>query len=406
MSSVYADATVTCVGHSLPTTAVMPQRIITGPVVDAGGQGLPSGEILIAPILPTGRRDDGFVVEPARHPIVDGVVHAPVIVPGRFAISVFDGDGTLLRSFNAALSDTTLTSISLAEVWTSRGDADIAPGMLRDGDSILRLVPGGGVEGDVLAQDGSGMLWAAPSKGDMRADLYDRQHREVDMYNRAYHRGTQPMESIAGLDAELATRSRTGHTHDAGRVTSGLVAPARLGTGTPSGATLLRGDGAWATVAGVEMTDMCYQVSPGTYGQASVAGTWVTLLWNTFLVDEIGISAASDGVLTLPAGTYAISVDAAVFAADFAQLRIYNNTSDSIIRVGVVNLAANAVGSTNPSRLKATFVLDGESELVVQHIAYDSLTGGFGSPIGNYWPDFGTPAAVDVYASALLMRKN
>ena len=42
----------------------------------------------------------------------------------------------------------------------------------------------------------------------------------------------------------------TAHTHAAADVTSGTMAVARLGTGTPTSSTFLRGDGAWQTIPG------------------------------------------------------------------------------------------------------------------------------------------------------------
>lgn len=44
--------------------------------------------------------------------------------------------------------------------------------------------------------------------------------------------------------------SNGGHAHAATEVTSGVMAPGRLGTGTATAATYLRGDGAWASVGG------------------------------------------------------------------------------------------------------------------------------------------------------------
>lgn len=52
------------------------------------------------------------------------------------------------------------------------------------------------------------------------------------------------------------------HSHDASAITSGTVASARLGTGTASASTYLRGDGAWAAID-----------APTTTG-AGASGTW------------------------------------------------------------------------------------------------------------------------------------
>lgn len=45
----------------------------------------------------------------------------------------------------------------------------------------------------------------------------------------------------------LSGKANTAHTHAAADITTGTVAPARLGTGTASDATYLRGDGVWTT---------------------------------------------------------------------------------------------------------------------------------------------------------------
>lgn len=49
------------------------------------------------------------------------------------------------------------------------------------------------------------------------------------------------------VDALVAGKADTSHTHAASAITSGTVAAARLGSGTANSTTFLRGDGQWAT---------------------------------------------------------------------------------------------------------------------------------------------------------------
>lgn len=52
------------------------------------------------------------------------------------------------------------------------------------------------------------------------------------------------------LDATVAGKAATAHTHAASDIASGLIAASRLGAGTPSPTTFLRGDQTWATPSG------------------------------------------------------------------------------------------------------------------------------------------------------------
>ena len=62
--------------------------------------------------------------------------------------------------------------------------------------------------------------------------------------------GTTSGTSCQGNDSRLSdARTPTSHVHAAGDITSGTIATDRLGSGTASASTYLRGDGAWSAIS-------------------------------------------------------------------------------------------------------------------------------------------------------------
>lgn len=102
--------------------------------------------------------------------------------------------------------------------------------------------------------------------------------------------------------------SLLGHTHDAAEIVSGVLAAARLGTGTPGSGTYLRGDGVWSATsafAAASHTHAASDITSGTLatarlGGGSASGTTVLLgdsTWGIVPTGAIADDAVTDGKL-------------------------------------------------------------------------------------------------------------
>lgn len=93
-------------------------------------------------------------------------------------------------------------------------------------------------------------------------------------------------------ETDIAGKADISHTHDAAAITTGVLTPARLGSGSPSSSNYLRGDGTWTTVD-----------SGGT--TLSMAGWWTTLPTPAWVIvgepmqSDGGWSTSRNGELTL-----------------------------------------------------------------------------------------------------------
>ena len=126
--------------------------------------------------------------------------------------------------------------------------------------------------------------------------------------------GHAASHAAGGLDEVTAAAigaAPTVHTHDAAAIASGVVAPARLGSGVPSAATVLDGTGSWVTAPGAmgAWTPLANETYPlphdllGADGSAlpaeapSVGTTWWS--WGEargpWAIAQLGVSVAAVG---------------------------------------------------------------------------------------------------------------
>ena len=94
------------------------------------------------------------------------------------------------------------------------------------------------------------------------------------------------ISDVSGLQAALNAKAEVGHSHDASAILSGILNPARLGSGTPSSSNWLRGDGSWVAIEWADVAGKPSVFPPDSHTHP--------------ITDIVNLQAALDSKLTQP----------------------------------------------------------------------------------------------------------
>jgi len=159
--------------------------------------------------------------------------------------------------------------------------------------------------------------------------------------------------------------SQVGHTHDAGDVTTGVFNTARLGTGSATSSTYLRGDGTWASVSGGTATPAGND-NEIQFNNSGVLGADTNFTWDgTELF--IGRTSGTPGRIRLETGTGTASVP---LNAAVSLIQTWNYGASAA--VAPIQVAITDTASAAVSKVQTVAV----SGVTVSSIQKDGLTWG------------------------------
>lgn len=135
----------------------------------------------------------------------------------------------------------------------------------------------------------------------------------------------------------------------------------------------------------------------GTNGGTAVAGSWLTRVLNTIVVDTGGVCSLATNQMTLTAGTYRMRARAPGYTVDRQKIRLYNVTDAVVIESGQSDFCGAYDAGTSWATLECRFTIAAGRALEIQHqVQSTSATYGLGVQSG-----FGT----EVFTTVVLEKE-
>jgi len=210
------------------------------------------------------------------------VVGTSLIVSGPVTGTSFSGIGTSLSALNA--SNLESGTVPIARLGTS-GVAG-ATTFLRGDNSWSSVVTA------VTVVAANGISGSIATQGTTPAITLTLGAITPTSINTA---GSVTAASFSGSGASLTSLNGT-------NVSSGLINPARLGTGTPSSAFFLRGDGTWNSVVAIALQGSGLANTNAAMGSSVAVGTYAATAGVTWISSASATNGKSWQMWTTPSG--------------------------------------------------------------------------------------------------------
>jgi len=125
------------------------------------------------------------------------------------------------------------------------------------------------------------------------------------------------------------------------------------------------------------------QKTSGTGGGSFTSGSWQKRTINTALTSGISGASLASSVITLPAGTYWIEVEAAQHYTNIHRVRLQNTSDGSTTLIGMSCFSENGFGGDEQATLRGMFTIASNKNFEIQHRCSNTGTFGIQSSLGT-----------------------